>query len=241
MTDFRSGDGSHTDVRLTVEFANAKPQRALSAASAISQIANDYSYLGRIPDHVATMLDAKTDHLPRSAAVQIRSWFEHYWDEIPERRATAALVERKRKEGFIDLTSPTKSLVGKKVVYVTSLGMSFNRDPIFGYATWSTWCSWNDEPVWVDKSPNWPAAGKGLVVVTGTLVERNDVPVFMLNPDEPFGPGLPVPPGYDAEDIRRRYVIVDAVGQVVESVCCPSPSRSLAHGSLIGNSWTAPL
>ena len=60
------------------------------------------------------------------------------------------------------------------------------------------------------------ASGEGFVVVTGTLAQRNDVPVFTLDLTSPFGVGLPVPPRYDVEDIRQRYVVCDVQWEVAE-------------------------
>lgn len=82
----------------------------------------------------------------------------------------------------------------------------------------------------MEKQPQWPDGGVGFVVVTGTVVERTDVPVFKLDPELPFGAGLPVPQGYDAEDIRRRYVIGDVQWELVEKPSEHGQSKEVKQG-----------
>jgi hypothetical protein len=47
------------------------------------------------------------------------------------------------------------------------------------------------------------------------LAERSDVPVFGVERDEshPFPPGLPVLEGSRAEEIQRRFILVDVKWQ----------------------------
>ena len=60
---------------------------------------------------------------------------------------------------------------------------------------------------------HWPSGlyfGKGdgeQVTVTGTVVERNDVPVFIPNPNKPLVQSVPVPEGTDLEGASKRYVL----------------------------------
>lgn len=205
--------------RLATALANAADtHKASSAGWAISMIARDYSYLGGIPQEVATALDTELKVAPGKPSplmdTNIGFWFKGEREALVKGRPVATVVERKRREGYTDLTVPTKSQVGRKVVLVVTPG--YKEFPVFGYWSQSSWRGWQAEPVWFDKPPTWPKYGDGVVVVTGTLAERNDVPTFPLNLVEPFASGLPVPPGYDAAEIRRRYVLTDAQGEMVE-------------------------
>ena len=134
------------------------------------------------------------------------------------------VVERLRKDGYENLTVPTRSQLDKKVVFVTKPGLALLSDPVFGHGTWSSWCSWYNAPIWIEKPADWPRGGKGLMVVTGTLVEHCDVPAFKLDSDlaAPFHAGLPVPAGENVEDVGRRYIIVDVSWNLVNA---PKPKQ----------------
>jgi hypothetical protein len=77
-----------------------------------------------------------------------------------------------------------------------------------------------DFSIWVDL-PNdaWPDGlyhgndDGELVVVTGTVTQRADVPVFIPKEGEPPMQGVTVPPGTDLEEARKRYVLVDVTWQ----------------------------
>jgi hypothetical protein len=68
--------------------------------------------------------------------------------------------------------------------------------------------------IWVDlPSDAWPDgmyhgnnAGE-LVVVTGTVVQRADVPVLIPKEGEPMRQGVTVPPGTDLEEASKRYIL----------------------------------
>ncbi len=54
----------------------------------------------------------------------------------------------------------------------------------------------------------WPSEISGKrVKVTGTIVERYDLPVFIPDPDEPPVAGIPVPPGTDLHEAAKRYIL----------------------------------
>jgi hypothetical protein len=71
-----------------------------------------------------------------------------------------------------------------------------------------------DFSIWVDL-PNdaWPDGmyhgnDKGdVVVVTGTVVQRADVPAFIPKDGEPPMQGVAMPPGTDLEEARKRYIL----------------------------------
>jgi hypothetical protein len=127
-------------------------------------------------------------------------------------------MEQRRKEGFLNLTVPNRSQIGKKVVFVARPGDSLRSDPVFGHGAWSSWGGWYDDPIWIEKPADWPRGGSGLMVVTGTLAECRDVPAFRLdtNSDAPFATGLPVPPDDDLQAMRRRLVIAGVSWELVE-------------------------
>ena len=70
--------------------------------------------------------------------------------------------------------------------------------------------------VWIDGLESWPegfyqgpGTGKRLRV-TGVVVERHDLPVFVRKPGEPEMQGMPVEPGTDLHTASKRYLLRDA-------------------------------
>ena len=45
------------------------------------------------------------------------------------------------------------------------------------------------------------------ITVTRTVAERNDLPVFIQNPDMPPIQGIPVPAGTDLENASKRFIL----------------------------------
>lgn len=65
--------------------------------------------------------------------------------------------------------------------------------------------------VWIDGIDAWPEPLRGQrVEVTGKLVERDDLPVFVPRAGEPIVQGIPVAEGTDLDKARRRLVITEA-------------------------------
>lgn len=66
-------------------------------------------------------------------------------------------------------------------------------------------------PIWIDGLDAWPeeVAWKR-VQVTGTVIERHDLPVFVRKEGEPEMAGMPVPPGTDLHAASRRFLLKDA-------------------------------
>ncbi len=188
-----------------------KPDIGPSAALALCDIARDYAYVGSVPGRVSQVLAAPPQKLPDAIAAEIGSRFDHFRSKVPEIGAAATLVEQRRKEGYVNLTVPGRSQIGKNVVFVSRPGYSLKSDPVFGHGAWSSGGGRGDDPIWIEKPADWPSGGSGLMVVTGTLAERRDVPVFRLdaNTDSRFAAGLPVPDGDDLAAVRHRFVIVD--------------------------------
>lgn len=57
---------------------------------------------------------------------------------------------------------------------------------------------------------DWPVPLGARVRVEGRVAERADLPVFIPDPNEPIMQGMPVEPGTDLEQARRRFVIEQA-------------------------------
>jgi hypothetical protein len=70
----------------------------------------------------------------------------------------------------------------------------------------------NDFSIWIEEG------GKSLpselsnkrIIVTGTVIERNDLPVFVPEPGKPFvHQGIPVPEGTDLKKASHRFLLKD--------------------------------
>ena len=78
--------------------------------------------------------------------------------------------------------------------------------------------------IWVDL-PNdaWPDGlyhgnDEGeMVLVTGTVVQRADVPVFIPKEGEPMKQGVTVPPGTDLEEASKRYILENVTWKLAGS------------------------
>jgi hypothetical protein len=69
----------------------------------------------------------------------------------------------------------------------------------------------------IDKLDAWPDALVGKRVrVTGTVIERFDLPVFVRKPGEPISSGIPVPEGTDLREASRRYLLGNATWSALE-------------------------
>jgi hypothetical protein len=65
--------------------------------------------------------------------------------------------------------------------------------------------------IWIDGLYDWPNEMRGKrVSVTGTVIERHDLPVFIPSPTEPGVQGVPVPIGTDLHKASHRYLLKDA-------------------------------
>lgn len=76
--------------------------------------------------------------------------------------------------------------------------------------------------IWIDGLGWWPdgyylGEGKGKRLrVTGTVIQRNDLPVFNQKEDEPVVQSMGAPPGMDLEQARRRFLLKDATWVVLD-------------------------
>jgi len=70
--------------------------------------------------------------------------------------------------------------------------------------------------VWIDGMHSWPHGIMGQRVrVTGRVIERGDLPVFVRRKGEPEMQGMPVPAGTDLDAASRRFLLADAQWQRV--------------------------
>jgi hypothetical protein len=68
-----------------------------------------------------------------------------------------------------------------------------------------------DFDIWIEGLPYWPNEMQGKrVSVTGTVIERHDLPVFIPNRKYPGVQGIPVPKGTDLHKASHRYLLKDA-------------------------------
>jgi hypothetical protein len=71
--------------------------------------------------------------------------------------------------------------------------------------------------IWIDGLHSWPEGVRGKnVQVTGKVIQRSDLPVFVPQEGEPQMAGMPVPPGTDLEKARRRLLLAEAKWKVLE-------------------------
>ncbi len=71
--------------------------------------------------------------------------------------------------------------------------------------------------VWIDGLDEWPRELRGKVVeVTGKVIERSDLPIFVHRDGEPERAGIPVGPGTDLAQARRRFLLTEARWKVAE-------------------------
>ncbi len=72
--------------------------------------------------------------------------------------------------------------------------------------------------IWIDGLDYWPAEARGKrLQVTGKVIERSDLPVFVHQEGEPEMQGMPVPAGTELETARRRFLLAEARWKVLSS------------------------
>jgi hypothetical protein len=78
------------------------------------------------------------------------------------------------------------------------------------------------ESIWIDGLDQWPegfysGGSKGKRVrVTGTVIKRDDMPVFVQKPGEPLREGIPVQSEEELEKAKWRFLLKDAKWTVLE-------------------------
>lgn len=70
--------------------------------------------------------------------------------------------------------------------------------------------------IWIDGLDAWPSNVRGKrLVVTGKVIQRSDLPVFVHEEGEPEMQGMPVPAGTDVEKARRRFLLAEPAWKVL--------------------------
>ena len=71
--------------------------------------------------------------------------------------------------------------------------------------------------IWVASLDAWPDGYQGKrVIVTGIVVKRHDLPVFVQKEGEPARSGIPVPEGTDLHEASGRYLLENAEWEILE-------------------------
>lgn len=76
--------------------------------------------------------------------------------------------------------------------------------------------------IWIDGLDAWPpgyylGGQQGRRVrVTGTVITRADLPIFVDEPGALPNSGIPVPPGTDLEQAAKRYLLQGATWELLE-------------------------
>ncbi len=72
-------------------------------------------------------------------------------------------------------------------------------------------------PLWLDGLDRWPGKEPGRKMrVTGKLVKRHDLPVFIHKEGEPQKSGMPMPPGTDLTKASARYLLEKPTWKLAE-------------------------
>ena len=72
------------------------------------------------------------------------------------------------------------------------------------------------EIIWIDSIDSWPDDYFGKrIKVTGVVIERYDLPVYIQKEGNPVSSGIPVPEGTDLHEASRRYLLKDAKWELV--------------------------
>ena len=78
-----------------------------------------------------------------------------------------------------------------------------------------------DFSVWIDGLDRWPeeffqGGGWRRVKVTGTVIEKYDLPVFIPQENDLMITGMPVPKGTDLHEASRRYLLKDSTWEIID-------------------------
>jgi len=71
--------------------------------------------------------------------------------------------------------------------------------------------------IWVDSLSHWPEEFIGnKVVVTGVVIEKHDIPVFIPKEGELPKTGIPVPEGTDLHTASKRFLLKNAEWKIIQ-------------------------
>lgn len=107
-----------------------------------------------------------------------------------------------------------KEHIGKKITFV---GKTVNAKP------GALLILENEEKIWMDDMLSWPAgyySGVGnakTIRVVGILIERNDLPVFIQDENDPLiQQGIPMPNGTDLKKASHRFLLKEYTWDIIE-------------------------
>lgn len=186
------------------------------AALALNGIAWQYARQGPIPSRLTDLYAGNGRELSEKALRIL-----HIRLDLKEIAADKVVLEcrKEAEKGLKEVVVPSKRWGGDEVMAVgdagllteTPQGWAFFGLPIYGG-------NHRQSALWIEPCPPWlqrlQRAG-GQILCTGRISKREDLPVFEWTPGEPFKAGLPIPPGYDAERIRTRYLLSNAEFRLV--------------------------
>lgn len=76
--------------------------------------------------------------------------------------------------------------------------------------------------IWINDLDAWPYGyylgndSCKTVTVTGRIIQKNDLPVFIYKEGEPLRSGMPVPEGTDLEKAKRRFLLDNTKWKVID-------------------------
>lgn len=131
----------------------------------------------------------------------------------PQQRTQKSIAEALQQE---------VSLAGWPTDWSKHLGKTLTLEGTAANAKLGALLLGKDNAIWIDGLQSWPKGfyqggdhGKRLRV-TGTVIKRDDMPVFVEKPGEPPQAGMPVKSEAELEKAKWRYVLKDAKWTVLE-------------------------
>ena len=78
----------------------------------------------------------------------------------------------------------------------------------------------SDGRIWIDGLEAWPREYRGVkdgtrLRVSGTVIRRSDLPVFIEEPGDLSSAGMPMPKGTDLKKAAIRYLLQEATWEVI--------------------------
>lgn len=76
--------------------------------------------------------------------------------------------------------------------------------------------------IWINNLDEWPngyyLGGEDCktVTVTGRIISKNDLPVFIYKEGDPIKSGIPVPEGTDLKKAKRRFLLKNAKWEIID-------------------------
>ncbi len=75
----------------------------------------------------------------------------------------------------------------------------------------------NRQGLYIDFLNYWPEDYNGKTIeVTGVVIKKHDLPVFIPKEGEPVVTGIPVPEGTDIHEASKRYLLKNATWKLIE-------------------------